>query len=55
VKQAISGIPYTDYNIGLAAGLPNKCGVNLIFKINPSADCNKYDWFSLSLTAFSYA
>jgi hypothetical protein len=53
VKQAISGIPYTDYNIGLAAGLPNKCGVNLLFKINPSVDCNKYDWLSLSLAAFS--
>lgn len=49
LKQAVNGIPYTGYNVGLAAGLPNKCGVNLPYKINPSADCNKYDSLSLSL------
>ncbi|XP_059435076.1 non-specific lipid-transfer protein 3-like [Corylus avellana] len=40
LKQAVNGIPYTGYNIGLAAGLPNKCGVNLPYNINPSANCN---------------
>lgn len=56
LKQAINGIPYTSYNLGLAAGLPNKCGVNLPYKISPSADCNKYIWslpLSLDLFAFS--
>ncbi|XP_050383561.1 non-specific lipid-transfer protein 1-like [Argentina anserina] len=39
LKQAITGIPYTGANTGLAAGLPAKCGVNLPYKINPSTDC----------------
>ncbi|XP_031264631.1 non-specific lipid-transfer protein 3-like [Pistacia vera] len=40
LKNAISGIPYTNYNLGLAAGLPSKCGVNLPYKISPSTDCS---------------
>ncbi|PHT86247.1 Non-specific lipid-transfer protein [Capsicum annuum] len=33
----ISGI-----NLGLASGLPSKCGVNLPYKISPSIDCSTY-------------
>ncbi|KAG2691120.1 hypothetical protein I3843_09G216800 [Carya illinoinensis] len=39
LKQAVSGVPYTPYNLNLAAGLPKKCGVNIPYKISPSADC----------------
>ena len=31
-------------NLGLVAGLPGKCGVNIPYKISPSTDCNKYDY-----------
>ncbi|GMY25694.1 non-specific lipid-transfer protein 3-like [Fagus crenata] len=50
LKQAVSGVPYTAFNLGLAAGLPNKCGVNIPFKISPSTDCSKYDSLSLSFS-----
>lgn len=33
---SISGI-----NLGLAAGLPGKCGVSVPYKISPSTDCSK--------------
>ncbi|RXI01568.1 non-specific lipid-transfer protein 3-like [Malus sylvestris] len=39
LKQAINGIPYTNTNAGLAAGLPARCGVNIPYKISPSTDC----------------
>ncbi|GAV67300.1 Tryp_alpha_amyl domain-containing protein [Cephalotus follicularis] len=39
MKRAISGIPYTAYNLGLASGLPAKCGVNIPYKIDPSTNC----------------
>ncbi|KAF0916569.1 hypothetical protein E2562_007644 [Oryza meyeriana var. granulata] len=29
-------------NIGTAAGIPGKCGVNVGFPISLSTDCNKY-------------
>ncbi|KAH7553959.1 hypothetical protein ACOSP7_029098 [Xanthoceras sorbifolium] len=41
LKQAISGVPYSGFNLGLAAGLPGKCGVNIPYKISPSTDCNR--------------
>ncbi|KAM7262863.1 hypothetical protein ACFE04_000546 [Oxalis oulophora] len=41
LKQAINGIPYSAYNLNLAAGLPAKCGVNLPYKINPSTNCDR--------------
>ncbi|KAL6520846.1 tyrosine protein phosphatase [Orobanche gracilis] len=28
-------------NLGKAAGLPKKCGVNIPYKIDPSTDCSK--------------
>ena len=40
LKQAVSGVPYTAFNLGLAAGLPNKCGVNIPYKISPSTNCS---------------
>ena len=52
LKQAVSGVPYTAFNLGLAAGLPNKCGVNIPYKISPSTDCSKYGSISLSLPPF---
>ncbi|KAJ7961093.1 Non-specific lipid-transfer protein [Quillaja saponaria] len=43
LKNAISssGIRYTDFNLGLAAGLPQKCGVNIPYKIAPTTDCSR--------------
>ncbi|KAF2287978.1 hypothetical protein GH714_003690 [Hevea brasiliensis] len=42
LKSAISssGVPYTGYNLGLAAGLPAKCHVNLPYKIDPNTNCD---------------
>ncbi|KAK9290442.1 hypothetical protein L1049_008612 [Liquidambar formosana] len=40
LKSAVSGVSYTGYNLGLAAGLPAKCGVSIPYKISPSTDCN---------------
>ncbi|CAK9143825.1 unnamed protein product [Ilex paraguariensis] len=34
--KSISGI-----NLGKAAGLPGRCGVNIPYKISPSTDCSK--------------
>ncbi|KAK4381720.1 Non-specific lipid-transfer protein 2 [Sesamum angolense] len=28
-------------NLGTAAGLPGKCGVNIPYKISPSTDCSR--------------
>ena len=33
---------YTGLNLGLASGLPGKCGVSIPYKISPSTDCSKY-------------
>ncbi|KAB1224632.1 Non-specific lipid-transfer protein 3 [Morella rubra] len=52
LKQAVSGVPYSAYNLGLASGLPKKCNVNIPYKISPSADCNKYDSYSLDLCMY---
>ncbi|KAI4356143.1 hypothetical protein L6164_000190 [Bauhinia variegata] len=41
IKGAINGIPYTGTNIGLAASLPGKCGVNIPYQISPNTDCSK--------------
>ncbi|XWS13055.1 hypothetical protein CRYUN_Cryun36dG0004500 [Craigia yunnanensis] len=41
IKSAVNGIPYSDFNLGLASGLPDKCGLHLPYKISPSTDCNK--------------
>ncbi|KAJ4704246.1 Non-specific lipid-transfer protein [Melia azedarach] len=41
LKSAVSGISYTGFNLGLAAGLPSKCGLNIPYKISPSTDCNR--------------
>uniref|UniRef100_A0A7N1A9X6 Non-specific lipid-transfer protein n=1 Tax=Kalanchoe fedtschenkoi TaxID=63787 RepID=A0A7N1A9X6_KALFE len=38
LKAAASAIQ--GFNLGLAAGLPRKCGVNIPYKISPSTDCN---------------
>ncbi|MBA0817593.1 hypothetical protein Gohar_027954 [Gossypium harknessii] len=40
IKSAVNGMPYTDYNLNLAAGLPAKCGLRLPYNISPSTDCN---------------
>ncbi|OAY44687.1 non-specific lipid-transfer protein P5 [Manihot esculenta] len=42
MKSAISssGVAYNSYNIGLAAGLPAKCHVNVPYKIDPSTNCD---------------
>ncbi|KAM0991717.1 hypothetical protein ACFX2I_010045 [Malus domestica] len=51
LKQAINGIPYTNTNAGLAAGLPAKCSVNIPYKISPSTDCKRsYKLIKLILT-----
>ena len=31
---------YTCLNLGLASGLPGKCGVSIPYKISPSTDCS---------------
>eukprot|EP00262_Sarcandra_glabra_P002521 TRINITY_DN1288_c0_g2_i1.p1 TRINITY_DN1288_c0_g2~~TRINITY_DN1288_c0_g2_i1.p1 ORF type:complete len:117 (-),score=1.55 TRINITY_DN1288_c0_g2_i1:207-557(-) len=36
IAARVSGI-----NLGLAAGLPSKCGVSVSYKISPSTDCTK--------------
>lgn len=47
LKQAVSQVPYSGFNVGLAAGLPSKCGINIPYKISPSTDCNTYMIFLL--------
>lgn len=44
LKNALNQVPfpYTNYNLGLAAGLPAKCGIDLPYKISPSTDCKRY-------------
>lgn len=42
LKQAVGGISYTRYQLGLAAGLPGKCGLNIPYQISPSTDCSRY-------------
>ncbi|XP_022157263.1 non-specific lipid-transfer protein 1-like [Momordica charantia] len=37
LKTAAAAIP--GLNLGLAAGLPSHCGVNIPYKISPSTDC----------------
>ncbi|KAL5974781.1 lipid-transfer protein [Asimina triloba] len=39
LKSASSSIP--NINLGLANGLPGKCGVSIPYKISPSTDCTK--------------
>ncbi|RZC63029.1 hypothetical protein C5167_024790 [Papaver somniferum] len=39
LKSASGGIAGLNY--GNAASLPNKCGVNIPYKISPSTDCTK--------------
>ncbi|KAF3447961.1 hypothetical protein FNV43_RR08668 [Rhamnella rubrinervis] len=39
LKQVVKNVPYTGPNVGLAAGLPSKCGLNIPYKISPSTDC----------------
>ncbi|KAK8709572.1 hypothetical protein V6N13_060587 [Hibiscus sabdariffa] len=41
IKSAVNGIPYSSFNLGNAASLPNKCNLHLPYKISPSTDCNK--------------
>ncbi|KAK8709575.1 hypothetical protein V6N13_060590 [Hibiscus sabdariffa] len=41
IKSAINGIPYSGFNLGNAASLPDKCNLHLPYKISPSTDCNK--------------
>ncbi|PKA57628.1 Non-specific lipid-transfer protein 1 [Apostasia shenzhenica] len=36
LSASISGL-----NLGLAAGLPGKCGVNVPYRISPSTDCSR--------------
>lgn len=44
LEQFLDGYPYTDDHVRLGAALPEKCGVNLPYKISPAMDCNGYDW-----------
>ncbi|XP_039045448.1 non-specific lipid-transfer protein-like [Hibiscus syriacus] len=37
IKSAAASIP--GINVGLAAGLPGKCGVSILYQISPSTDC----------------
>ncbi|OWM81633.1 hypothetical protein CDL15_Pgr007671 [Punica granatum] len=39
LKAASASIP--GINLGLASGLPSKCGVNVPYKISPSTDCSR--------------
>ncbi|XVF84172.1 hypothetical protein PTKIN_Ptkin17bG0004200 [Pterospermum kingtungense] len=41
IKSAVNGVPYSGFNLGLAQGLPDKCGLHIPYKISPSTDCNK--------------
>ncbi|KAK9291195.1 hypothetical protein L1049_009383 [Liquidambar formosana] len=38
LKQAASSI--SGINLGLASGLPGKCGMSIPYKISPSTNCN---------------
>lgn len=42
LMSAVKGLPYTAFNLRLAAGLPAKCNVNLPYKIDPNTSCDKY-------------
>ncbi|XP_039054845.1 non-specific lipid-transfer protein 3-like [Hibiscus syriacus] len=41
IKSAISGFQYSNFNLGNAATLPDKCNLHIPYKISPSIDCNK--------------
>ncbi|XP_039067804.1 non-specific lipid-transfer protein 3-like [Hibiscus syriacus] len=40
LKSAINGFRYSSFNLGNAAGLPDKCSLHIPYKISPSIDCN---------------
>lgn len=42
VKTAIGKVKYTSTNLGLASGLPAKCGLKSPYKISPSTNCKRY-------------
>ncbi|CAK8575159.1 unnamed protein product [Lathyrus sativus] len=41
IKNAVtsSGFSYSNTNLGNAASLPTKCGVNIPYRISPNTDC----------------
>ncbi|XP_022760949.1 non-specific lipid-transfer protein 3-like [Durio zibethinus] len=41
IESTVRGISYSSFNLDLAAGLPDKCGLHLPYKISPSTDCSK--------------
>ncbi|KAH9611089.1 hypothetical protein KSS87_010223 [Heliosperma pusillum] len=41
LKEAANAL--RNINVGLAASIPPKCGVNLPYKLDPSTDCTKED------------
>ncbi|WCJ27837.1 Non-specific lipid-transfer protein [Euphorbia peplus] len=41
LTSAVKGLPYTAFNLRMAAGLPAKCNVNLPYKIDPNTSCDK--------------
>ncbi|KAF8098809.1 hypothetical protein N665_0257s0023 [Sinapis alba] len=40
IKNAIGGVSYSSSNLNNALSLPDKCGVNLPFRISPSTNCD---------------
>ncbi|KAK8631299.1 hypothetical protein V6N13_080053 [Hibiscus sabdariffa] len=41
IKSAVNEMPYSAVNLDRAAGIPDKCGLHIPYKISPSTDCNK--------------
>ncbi|KAE8714449.1 Non-specific lipid-transfer protein isoform 1 [Hibiscus syriacus] len=41
IKSAVNGIGYSNINYDLVAGIPEKCGLDIPYKICPSTDCDK--------------
>ncbi|OIW19043.1 hypothetical protein TanjilG_10604 [Lupinus angustifolius] len=43
IKNAVSssGFSFSNFNLNLAAGLPQKCGVNIPYQISPNTDCRR--------------
>ncbi|KAL2337599.1 hypothetical protein Fmac_012045 [Flemingia macrophylla] len=44
IKDSVrnSGFTYSNFNLNLAANLPQKCGVNIPYQISPNTDCSRY-------------
>ncbi|KAK7287097.1 hypothetical protein RIF29_00135 [Crotalaria pallida] len=41
IKNSVRGIPFTSFNLNLANGIAQRCGVSTNYKLNPSIDCSR--------------